>query len=72
LKETDPGTRVNAGCIGGKLIEIHHRKNADFDSSTRIYRSVWDDEPHDPTKPPLDFLQWRDDPDGRRIGAWVG
>jgi hypothetical protein len=66
-----PGARINAEFIGGRLIEVHHRPNADFDSNTRIYRPVWDDEPHDPTRPPLDFVKWRDDPDGRRIGAWV-
>jgi hypothetical protein len=66
-----PGTPVNAEFIGGHLIEVHFRRNIDFDNGIRIYRPVWDDEPNSPETPPLEFLQWRDDPDGHRLGAWV-
>lgn len=66
-----PGTTINAEFIGGKLIEVHFRRNTDFDGGVNVYMPVWADDDFDPINPPLDGLQWRDDPDGKRIGAWV-
>jgi hypothetical protein len=66
-----PGTTINAEFVGGKLIEVHFRRNTDFDNGVNIYMPVWSDDDFDPINPPMSRLQWRDDPDGQRIGAWV-
>lgn len=62
---------INAEFIDDRLIEVHFRRNTDFDAGNTVYHPVWFDEPHDRTEPPIAGATWRDDFDGRRIGAWV-
>lgn len=66
-----PGTTINAEFIGENLIEVHFRRNTDFDNGINVYIPVWQGDPPEFTSSLLDRLQWRDDPDGQRIGAWV-
>ena len=62
---------INCEFIGGKLIEIHLRENADFSYSNTEMIPVWMGES---ISPPEGFRYIEDDTDGsadERIGIWV-
>ena len=58
---------INVEFIGGRPIEVHFRRNTDFDGGIEEYRPVWVGED---TTPPEGFT-FRPDADGPRIGAFV-
>ena len=59
---------TNCEFIGGKLIEVHLRRNEDFDGSINHFIPVWEGED---TMPPAGYT-YRDYPDVHgRIGAFV-
>ena len=63
-----PHKWINCEFIGGKLIEVHLRRNEDFDEHTEHFIPVWAEQD---TTPPEGYT-YRDYPDVHgRIGAFV-
>ena len=63
-----PHKWINCEFIGGKLIEVHLRRNDDFDEYTEHFVPVWEGED---TTPP-DGYTYREYPDVHgRIGAFI-
>ena len=59
---------INCEFIGDKLIEVHFRRNEDFDANVNVFIPVWTGES---TTPPLGYT-YRDYPDVHgRIGAFI-
>lgn len=59
---------INCEFIDGKLIEVHFRRNKDFDKDTRVFIPVWEGLS---TEPPEGF-RYIDYPDVHgRIGAFI-
>lgn len=59
---------MNCEFIGGKLIEVHLRRNPDFDWGNTEFIPVWQGQ--DPTPPP--GYRYVDCPEQhKRIGAWI-
>lgn len=59
---------INVEYIGGKIIEVHFRRNEDFDNNTTEFIPVWEG---DSVIPPLGYT-YRKYPDVHgRIGAFV-
>lgn len=59
---------VNCEFIGNKLIEVHLRRNEDFDDDVNVFVPVWQGES---TVPPNEYT-YRDYPDVHgRIGAFI-
>ena len=59
---------VNCEFIGGRLIEVHLRRNEDFNANVNVFIPVWEDES---TVPPEGY-SYRDYPDVHgRIGAFI-
>lgn len=61
-------TWVNCEFIGGKLIEVHLRRNEDFDGGIEEYRPVWEGES---IIPPPGYTYRPDAEQHQRIGAFV-
>lgn len=60
---------VNCEFIGGRLIEIHLRRNPDFPDNRKFVIPVWGGES---TDPPADNMEYEPNPDWRRQGFFVG
>lgn len=60
---------INCEFIGGKLIEVHFRRNSDFRYGNSVAIPVWDHE--EPISEDLSKYKYIKDDDYHRLGFWV-